>query len=573
MRMGCDSYSTPILLICFIAPQSRLPTGSQSQQRDVNRRFCLPCVVERMVPVRTIHEIRSSLQGTMILLRLALLFQATSFAWAFQPLFLRRTTVVGTTTTLHAAKETASSTPVHLLAGFLGAGKTSTLKELLENTEDLKLGIIVNDVASINIDAKLVKNSQSDIIQLENGCACCSLNNELLESVQNLIQTDDFDGIVVELSGVADPVAIQNTWDASVAKLSSIVTVVDASTFGSDYLTWDTARDRWNEEDCAGNRKISELLAEQVEAASVIILNKLDLADEPQLQVASGMVSQLNKDAKVLSTSWGKVPVRDILPEDTLGAVDCSEPDCADSSHSHNHDHNHDASACSDPDCTDSTHAHNHNHDASACSDPDCTDDSHAHNHNHVQTDDLGISSFVYNNTRPFSADRLSAILFQWPIPILEDLGKIATNHIAQPDEMSPFVGALRSKGFCWIAPTSWDGVLEDTWRHDTAMYWSHAGKHMGIQTAGKWWDTVDESIGRDFFKDSPGEYDRILREDFKTKEFGDRRQEVVFIGVNLQKEEIIKALDDCVLTDEEMEEYRSNLKKMQAATRTVEAY
>ena len=162
-------------------------------------------------------------------------------------------------------------------------------------------------------------------------------------------------------------------------------------------------------------------------------------------------------------------------------------------------------------------------------------------------------------------------ILYQWPVPIkdeldlslLKDATKSGYKVAGKEGENSPFIGVLRSKGFCWFAPTDWEGLLQDTWRHDTAMYWSHAGKHMGIQEAGRFWASVDDSVMQEFFATNPGEMERIRREDFVSEEFGDRRQEIVFIGVDLDQAAIEEALDECLLTDEEMKSYRAELQKL----------
>ena len=185
-----------------------------------------------------------------------------------------------------------------------------------------------------------------------------------------------------------------------------------------------------------------------------------------------------------------------------------------------------------------------------------------------------GITNFVYKAQRPFDAGRLMALMYQWPVPIkdeldlslLKDAATSGYSVAGKTDEKSPFVGVLRSKGFCWFAPTAWEGLLQDAWRHDTAMYWSHAGKHIGIQEAGRWWASVDEERMREFFVTNPTECDRILAQDFVSEEFGDRRQEIVFIGVDLDQTAIETALDECLLTDEEMEAYRAEVKKLEEA-------
>jgi G3E family GTPase len=187
----------------------------------------------------------------------------------------------------------------------------------------------------------------------------------------------------------------------------------------------------------------------------------------------------------------------------------------------------------------------------------------------------LGISSFVYRASVPFNSQRLLALLNQWPVPIKDELdiglvvglgNKEGNLDDETPEDKRAFVGVLRSKGFCWMAPTYWSnargGPGEDVWRHDTAMYWSHAGKHFGISTAGKWWASLGMEGMRPFFSNNMGEYDRILREDWASEEWGDRRQELVFIGTRLDEDTIRSALNSCLCTEEEMVDYRARLRK-----------
>ena len=178
---------------------------------------------------------------------------------------------------------------------------------------------------------------------------------------------------------------------------------------------------------------------------------------------------------------------------------------------------------------------------------------------------------------RPFSSHRLLVLLNTWPVPVKNTLDVQVLSDAKESGytlgdgvkDDSPFVGVLRSKGFCWIGPTKWSGANEDAYRHDTAMYWSHAGKHFSLNANGKWWGSLKtydgwESYMKKLFKDNEGEYERILKEDFVSEEFGDRRQELVFIGTGIEKDEITKALDECLLTDEELETYRQKLKNYQ---------
>jgi G3E family GTPase len=480
-----------------------------------------------------------------------------------------------------------------LLSGFLGSGKTSALLHLLQNKEGYKIGVIVNDVASVNIDGRLISSQTADgIIELQNGCACCSLADELLTSVDRMLSKGKkWDALVVELSGVADPIAIKSNWQLAKMQrhpatmktdLSRVVTLVDACTFGTDWMTFDQAGSRWTDtEDCVGQRAVTELLAEQVEAADLILVNKVDLASEDQVAVASTVARGLNEKADVEEVAFGRISSQLILGGKQREAVEkhshddhaesCADPDCTDPSHTHQHLHDH--AACSDPSCADESHSHNHSHEHSHnhdCEDPDCVDTSHSHSHSHAtSTDQLGITSFVYKRDRPFNAKRLLDLLNQWPVPIKDDLDITLLQQAQEGgysiagkiESGSPFVGVLRSKGFIWIAPNQWMGANSDAYRHETAMYWSHAGKHFGITAAGKWWGTIPKDQMKQYFPNDPEEYERILREDFVSTEWGDRRQEVVFIGISsISEEDISEKLDKCLLQKHEMERYRKDV-------------
>ena len=497
-------------------------------------------------------------------------------------------------TSIQSKQDKAKSVPITLLSGFLGTGKTTTLRHLLENTQGSRIGVIVNDVASVNIDAKLVTSQSLDngIVELQNGCACCSLADELFFSVDKILEGRNLDAIVVELSGVADPSAIQKNWLLAPdfvkdkAIMSRVVIVVDASTFGTDFLTLEEARQRkgWvtSPLETSGQRKISELLAQQVEAADVILLNKIDLANEQELQVAQTVVEALNPKADLKTIEYGTVSPDVVLGDltaiaepshshsqshDHAASEACNDADCDDQSH---HDsHSHAASSCNDPECNDESHSHSHSHShaASSCNDPDCTDTSHSHSHSHAtSTDQLGISNFVFKATRPFHPDRLAQVLNRWPVPVKDtlDFDFLQSASAYTENEDSPFVGVLRSKGFCWVAPNSWTGQNQDAWRHDIKVIWSHAGKSFGLKSSGKWWDAVGKEEVKKYFVANMALYDKIVAEDFVTEEFGDRRNELVFIGTNLDEKKIRDTLESCLYSEEELEEYRRQLRNYQ---------
>ena len=444
-----------------------------------------------------------------------------------------KTTTTTTTTTDDKNNKKNDLVPILLFSGFLGSGKTSALQHLLENTDGVQIGVIVNDMASVNIDAKLVSSTSaaaaaatasatgSDIVELQNGCACCSLADELLTTVESLLDSrknknGTFDAVVVELSGVADPIAIKSNWNAAKlqghpvtnkADIEQIITLVDATTFGTDWMTWDVAgeRDGWVDpaDDCNAGRKIPELLAEQIEAANMILINKIDLAPPEQVKTAAALAKTINDKAVMKEVAFGRVAPQDVLKSSSRtttttttkhesDVVDCHDQDCTDKSHSHSHDHDHDNIESSSP--------------VVDCADPDCTNPTHSHSHSHAHdaktdVDNLGITNFVYRASRPFDSKKLLPLLSTWPVPEIGTLDLDVLKEAAQQDGYSlngnpekvssPFVGVLRSKGFCWLAPTKWTGPSSDAWRHDTAMYWSHAGTHFGITTAGKVRQTI----------------------------------------------------------------------------------
>ncbi|CAJ1942766.1 unnamed protein product [Cylindrotheca closterium] len=491
--------------------------------------------------------------------------------------------------------KTSEKVPITLLSGFLGAGKTTTLQHLLENVEGTRIGVIVNDVASINIDAKLITGKKEGVVELQNGCACCSLSNELLASVDQLLgNAHKFDALVVEMSGVADPISIQTNWkNAKVegnpvvekAEIAQVVTLVDSTTFGTDWMTWDTAGDRekWSSQsssDCGQTKKVPELLAEQIEAANVIVLNKKDLAGPEQLEVASSLARSLNAKAKIITAEYGKVKPSDILQELAVP----KESGCCSSGTSDKESKFEEKASCSskakkeaidsfkaatkEPNCCEKAAA-----EGSSCRDHDHSKDAAPANNDGAclmssDNNKIGVTSFVYKADRPFQTVKLLSLLEQWPVPIKDDLDLSLLKEAQERDyevqskdqEDSPFLGVLRSKGFCWFAPTRWSGPKEDVWRHDAAMYWSHAGKQFGITRAGQWWGTVGREEMKERLAGDPEECNRILEEDFVTEEFADRRQEIVFIGIGMDEEEIRRSLDDCLMKDKGMKRYREYL-------------
>ncbi|CAM9863458.1 unnamed protein product [Chrysoparadoxa australica] len=528
--------------------------------------------------------------------------------------------------------------PVTLLSGFLGAGKTTVLQEILENKEGLRVGVIVNDLASVNVDGKLVRDySSSDdtvqMVELQNGCVCCSVSDELFSSVYQLLDVASmrgvpYDHIIIEASGVAEPKAVRRTFqDAEAYRmpvmdlvyLDTMVTVVDAASFLSAYSN--SERMVQHPElamqpeavvaalsagmDGGMYRAVVDLLVEQVECADVLLVNKVDQVSGEQLDAVLGITKALNPLAKMTTCTYGKAPV-----SSTLGAIggggvadfgviddhkelvealshsstdgsnvddNCKDPDCSDMSHDHSHSHSHataaegaEAESCSDPSCSDPSHSHSHSHShthseegGDVCEDATCNDPTHDHSHSHghastsTAEDRFGISSFVYRRRRPFHPQRFSSLAIGVGKGSTLMLRVIAFNSASLGSRHGSCVtGAgvpglanlLRSKGFCWFAQSD-----------RAAMYWSQAGAHCDLQCLGAWWAAVPK-------ENWPPGQEAAITEDFQG-DFQDRRQELVFIGYNVAggktQHEIEAALDDCLLTDEELKLYCDSREKV----------
>lgn len=465
--------------------------------------------------------------------------------------------------------------PVSMLSGFLGAGKTTLLRHILTQS-NLKIGCIVNDVASVNIDAKLIRNTGreglehfkstadlTDTIELANGCACCSIADELFDSFENLLNIAKkrgirYDRIVLENSGVAEPQNIRDQFVEARAVghplvnsvyLDTMVTVVDSMTFIKDYSSKAPVAARPELGDGGGMRPVVDLLVEQVECADFVVLNKCDMLDEKVVGSLEAIVTSLNPLAKVFACEHGRVEIDDLLGPEVHGLVSTLNTEAhhkgsvaaAKASHEHDHSCCHQGSAC----CGDGKHHDHHEHQH------EHHDHHHEHDHQHehqhggeaakrqktTAASRFGIVSFVYERRRPFHPQRLKELVLRW-MPVT--LNKEVEDH-EKPDDLSssPIKTVLRSKGFMWISSS-----------HSTAYYWSHAGQHFEIRDEGEWWDAVP----KEDWPEEEGPRNSILSDFDGT--YGDRRQEIVFIGAGMDEKAICDQLDSALLTNEEMQQY-----------------
>lgn len=477
--------------------------------------------------------------------------------------------------------------PQHVCSPPSLAGKTTLLRHILQNTE-LKIGCIVNDVASVNIDAKLIRNDTrqkngsetstkastadlTDTIELANGCACCSIADELFDSFENLLKVAEkrgikYDRIVLENSGVAEPQNIRDQFNEAIMMghpltekihLDTLITVVDSATFIHDYSSRAPLAARPDLGDGGGLRPVVDLLVEQIECADFVILNKIDLLDDSTVGSLEAIIESLNPLATVMRCSHGSVPVSELLGSSAprgivahlsvegqhRGAVAAAKAQVDDHKHADHQkhaDHSHD----------DHNHGHNHNH-------------NHGHGHNHDHSGDcqacnheksreerqattaasrFGIVSFVYERRRPFHPQRLKDLVLRW-MPVSHNRTLEDDDTAAPANEHSPIRTVLRSKGFVWLSNS-----------HTTAFYWSHAGQHFEIRDEGEWWAAVPQED----WPELEVQKQTILADfDGEGGPWGDRRQEIVFIGAGMDRDAISAQLDGALLTDDEMKTYK----------------
>lgn len=382
--------------------------------------------------------------------------------------------------------------PVTVLSGFLGAGKTTLLNHVLNNREGLKVAVIVNDMSEVNIDEKLVANgaklSRTDekLVEMSNGCICCTLREDLMIEVEKLAKMNKFDYLLIESTGISEPIPVAQTFSfatgdelydlTELSKLDTMVTVVDAFNFFKDFGSADTIVDRDMTDDEEDDRSIVNLLTDQVEFANVIILNKSDLVSEDQLGVLEKMLNKLNPTAKIIRTTHSKIDPREIL---NTGLFDY---EIAEQS-------------------------------AGWQKELELAQKGIAHS---PETEEYGIGSFVYRNVRPFHPKRF-----------LEYVSEAFPSSI------------IRSKGIFWIAS-----------RPDQAILWSQAGGSLKAEIYGRWWASVPmkQRAMSQAYLENQAEIQKKW-----DKQWGDRMNELVLIGQDMDREKITSDLDKCLLTDLEV--------------------
>lgn len=426
--------------------------------------------------------------------------------------------------------------PVTLLTGYLGAGKTTLLNEVLSNQEGYKVAVIVNDIGEVNIDASLiakggqVTQKDDNLVPLQNGCICCTLKVDLINQIIDLVSSGKFDYLLIEASGICEPLPIaqsitmlDGSYDkrAKLCRLDNIVTVVDVARLADEFGCGENlVKDDIDDED------IENLLIQQIEFCNTIIFNKVDTISEEQLNKVKTIVKTLQPNAKTIDTNYGKVPVSEILNTErfdfdevsmSAGWIQALENYDADEDEHHDHDeheheeHEHEEHGHHHDEHEHEGHeheGHDHHHDEHENDDHGHHGHHHHHHHHHGEgeAEEYGIGSFVYYRRKPFAKEKFE----DW----INDMPK----------------GIIRSKGIIWAAENNNDAYM-----------FEQAGKQINITNAGRWYATAPRRVRAQAMKDDP-----TLVKDWD-EEVGDRMIKLVFIGQNLDKEAIIKSLDDCL--------------------------
>ena len=379
--------------------------------------------------------------------------------------------------------------PVTVLSGFLGAGKTTLLNHILHNKEDLKVAVIVNDMSEINVDADIVKSknilSRTDekLVEMSNGCICCTLREDLMIEVERLAKENRFDYLLIESTGISEPIPVAQTFSfideecgidlSRYSYIDTMVTVVDTFNFFKDFGSPETLMDRKLTDMEGDNRTIVDLLTDQVEFANVIILNKTDLVTKQELTFLKETLYKLNPSARIIESTFSKINPKEIL---NTGMFDFEEAE------------------------------------QNAGWIEELNKEEHT-----PETEEYGISSFVYRTKKPFDPFRFWQFLQQgFPTSV------------------------IRSKGLFWLAS-----------RPNQALIWGQAGGSLKADSAGVWWCSIPfhNRINQIPFLENQQQ----IESDWDIN-FGDRKNEIVFIGQNMNETLIRSLLDRCLSTDKELE-------------------
>ncbi|WBL26563.1 GTP-binding protein [Zunongwangia sp. HGR-M22] len=381
--------------------------------------------------------------------------------------------------------------PVTVLSGFLGAGKTTLLNHLLHNRAGMKLAVIVNDMSEINIDAQLVENqhtlskTEEKLVEMSNGCICCTLREDLMIEVERLAKDGRFDYLIIESTGISEPIPVAQTFSfedelghfnlKNISYIDCMLTVVDAFNFLNDFSSASLLKDRQLASDEEDQRSIVNLLTDQIEFANVILINKIDLVTAEELQRVKSFVKALNPEAKIIQAQNAEIDYNEVI---NTGSFDFEQAEAS-------------AGWIKE-----------------------------LENEHIPETEEYGITSLTFKQHLPFHPERLFQFLMQ---------------NFPQ--------GIIRSKGLFWLAS-----------RPEQALIWSSAGGSFKADSAGVWWASMpfNERIDHPAFMENQD----IIEKDWDAS-FGDRKNELVFIGMHYDKHQLEEKLNACLLNKAELEAWQ----------------
>ncbi|MCR5295692.1 MAG: GTP-binding protein [Lachnospiraceae bacterium] len=440
---------------------------------------------------------------------------------------------------------------IALITGYLGAGKTTLLNHILSNDEGIRAAVIVNDIGEVNVDADLIEKGgvvtqeNSNLVPLTNGCICCTLRDDLANQLRELAVTGRYDYIIIEASGICEPIPIaqtiadiceESTEDGLPMMLDNIIAVVDCARMHDEFEDGRSLlKDSYEEED------IENLLIQQLEFCNTVLLNKVDTVDEYQLGELKAIVKSLQTSAVIIEGNYAKVSISDVLNTGRfdleksmssagwIEAIQNADIEDADDEHEHHHhddddddehEHHHDDDDDDehehhhdDDDDDDDEHEHHHDDDDEKEEHGHHGHGHHHHHHHHknadvsYQVEEYGIGSFVYFRRRPFDRDKLVGLAEKWPRSI------------------------IRCKGMVW-------------YKQDPSMSYifEQAGRLIQEMQSGRFLASADQaSIDRVLAK-----YPEVRK--MWDPRYGDRMQKLVFIGQNMDREEIERELDECLV-------------------------
>ena len=398
-------------------------------------------------------------------------------------------------------------TPITLLTGYLGAGKTTLMNHILTNQEGYKVAVIVNDIGEVNIDAKLIadggfiqEKDNGKVVPLSNGCICCTLKEDLMQQIVDILKTKQFDYIMIEASGICEPLPIAQTITVlansleqyglpKMCRLDNVVTVVDSMRLATEFgCGEDLVKEDIDEED------IENLLIEQIEFCNVIVLNKVDDVTEEQLNTVKAVIKKLQPTAKIIETNYSKVDVKEIMDTNNfdfekitssagwIQELENDDNEDMDEDHEEHEEHEH--------------HHHEHHH-----------DHEHHHNHEEGEAEEYGISTFVYTSRKPFDVAKFEKYI----------------------NESFP-KSVIRCKGLVWFKSD-----------YDMSYLFEQAGKQFKITETGYWLASAPKEDLEQIVKNDP---DALKDWD---EEVGDRMVKLVFIGKNMDKKLIVDELNNLI--------------------------